>query len=86
MSDPKQNPQAVAAATGGKRAEQSIVIGVNDSTVARFHELRKKVDYPTSTSPLFLICPCGVRSSLAVEGEPSEPCAICSKQIDGGAG
>ena len=57
----------------------------NYSTVARFHELRKKVDYPTSTSPLFLICPCGVRSSLAVEGEPSEPCAICSKQIDGGA-
>lgn len=33
MSDPKQNPQAVAAATGGKRAEQSIVIGVNDSTI-----------------------------------------------------
>ena len=57
----------------------------NTNTVARFHELRKKVDYPTSTSPLFLICWCGVRSSLAVDGEPSEPCAICSRSIDGGA-
>lgn len=57
----------------------------NYSTVARFHELRRQVANETSTSPLFLICWCGVRSALAVDGEPSEPCAICSKQIDGGA-